>query len=123
MRSIPCPEPSILTPIWAAMACLLLGLFAPVGAHQARAQQDPQSSTFFQTPLPFNPAFAGLEQRLNARSVSRLQWVGWGGAPQTQMITIDTPVFFEFGGAGLTLVQDNIGARTQTWGACCADRG
>ena len=114
MRSIPCPELSILTPMRAAMACLLLGLFAPVGAHQARAQQDPQSSTFFQTPLPFNPAFAGLEQRLNARSVSRLQWVGWGGAPQTQMITIDTPVFFEFGGAGLTLVQDNIGARTQT---------
>ena len=78
------------------------------------AQQDPQSSTFFQTPLPFNPAYAGLEQRLNARSVSRLQWLGWGGAPQTQMITIDTPVFFEFGGAGLTLVQDNVGARSQT---------
>ena len=78
MRSIPCPEPSILTPMWAAMACLLLGLFAPVGAHQARAQQDPQSSTFFQTPLPFNPAFAGLEQRLK-RTFGEPLAVGWLG--------------------------------------------
>ena len=95
----PVRNSSILTPMWAAMACLLLGLFAPVGAHQARAQQDPQSAPFPDS-LALQPRFRGLEQRLNARSVSRLQWVGWGGAPQTQMITIDTPVFFEFRGSG-----------------------
>ena len=93
---------------------LLSMLLTVVSQDSACAQQDPQSSTFFQTPLPFNPAFAGVEQRLNARSVSRLQWLGWGGAPKTQMITVDTPVFLEFGGAGLTLIQDNIGARSQT---------
>lgn len=82
--------------------------------NEVQAQQDPQSSTYFLAPQVFNPAYSGLSNRLNVHSVSRMQWVGWGGAPATQMLTIDSPFFREHGGAGLTVVHDNISARKQT---------
>jgi len=31
---------------------------------------------------------------LNVHSVTRMQWVGWGGAPATQMLTIDNMYYF-----------------------------
>jgi len=81
---------------------------------QTHAQQDPQSSTYFLAPLAFNPAYSGLSNQLNVRSVTRLQWVGWGGAPTTQMLTVDAPFFRDYAGAGVSFVQDNVGARSQT---------
>ena len=91
-----------------------LALLALSVQTEVQAQQDPQSSTYFLAPQVFNPAYSGLSSRLNVHSVTRMQWVGWGGAPATQMLTIDAPFFREFGGAGLTVVHDVVGARTQT---------
>ena len=78
-----------------ALALLALSVHTEV-----QAQQDPQSSTYFSAPRVFNPAYSGLSSRLNVHSVTRMQWVGWGGAPATQMLTLDAPFFREFGGAG-----------------------
>ena len=95
-----------------AWACaLLLPMFVTL---EGTAQQDPQSSIFTLAPLPFNPAYAGLSGQTNVRSISRLQWVGWGGAPTTHVLTYDAPFFRNFAGLGGTLIQDNVGARTQT---------
>ena len=91
-----------------------LGLLALSVRTDVQAQQDPQSSTYFLAPQVFNPAYSGLSNRLNVHSVTRMQWVGWGGAPATQMLTMDAPFFRQFGGAGLTMVRDNVGARSQT---------
>ena len=63
-----------------ALALLALSVHTEV-----QAQQDPQSSTYFLAPQVFNPAYSGLSSRLNVHSVTRMQWVGWGGAPATQM--------------------------------------
>lgn len=91
-----------------------LALLALSVQSEVKAQQDPQSSTYFLAPQVFNPAYSGLSNRLNIHSVTRMQWVGWDGAPATQMLTIDAPFFREYGGAGVTVVHDNIGARNQT---------
>ena len=77
----------------------------------ASAQQVTQSSTYFLSPLPFNPAYSGLSNQLNVRSLTRVQWVGWGGAPASQMISVDAPFLRKFAGMGLTVTQDRVGAR------------
>ena len=92
----------------------VLALLALSVRTDVHAQQDPQSSTYFLAPQVFNPAYSGLSNRLNVHSITRMQWVGWGGAPATQMLTIDAPFFREYAGAGLTMVHDNVGARSQT---------
>ena len=89
---------------------LVLGLLP----NQGQAQQDVQTSIYTTAPLPFNPAYAGLSKQSTVRSISRLQWVGWGGAPTTQILSFDAPFFRDLAGAGMTLIQDNIGARTHT---------
>jgi len=89
---------------------LVLGLLP----NQSQAQQDIQTSIYTMAPLPFNPAYAGLNKQTEVRSISRLQWVGWGGAPTTQILSFDAPFFRNMAGAGMTLIQDNIGARTHT---------
>lgn len=76
------------------------------------AQQVTQSSTYFLSPLPFNPAYSGLSNQLNVRSLTRVQWVGWGGAPATQMVSVDAPLLRKFAGLGLTMIQDRVGARS-----------
>jgi type IX secretion system PorP/SprF family membrane protein len=80
----------------------------------AIAQQETQSSTYFLSPLPFNPAYSGLSNQLNVRSLTRVQWVGWGGAPATQMVSVDAPLLRKFAGLGLTVTQDRVGARSSS---------
>lgn len=105
----------IPTCLMAILGCLMI-------QHVAQSQQDIQSSTYFMAPLPFNPAFSGLSEATTVRSISRLQWLGWGGAPVTHVVSVDAPFFREYAGAGLTLIQDQIGARMHTsiMGSCAA---
>lgn len=95
--------------IWAGLIGLLTGL-----SFEGMAQQELQSSTYFMAPMPFNPAYTGLSEQLNVRSMSRMQWLGWSGAPKSHILTIDAPFMRKSAGAGMTLIQDNVGARTST---------
>ena len=99
-----------------SIQCVLLaGLFAIIlSPGEGMAQQDVQTTLYTTAPLPFNPAYAGLAGETNVRSISRLQWVGWGGAPTTQILSFDAPFFRDYAGVGATLIQDNIGARSHT---------
>lgn len=90
----------------------ILALAALSVAWGASAQQEAQSSTYFLSPLPFNPAYSGLSGQFNVRSVTRVQWVGWGGAPATQTVSLDAPLLRKFAGLGLTMTQDRVGARS-----------
>lgn len=102
--------------------CLIALLGCLMIQQEAQSQQDIQSSTYFMAPLPFNPAFSGLSEETTVRSISRLQWLGWGGAPVTHVVTVDAPFYREYAGAGLVLIQDQIGARMHTsiMGSCAA---
>ncbi len=90
------------------------------------AQQDPQFTHYMFNNFYFNPAFAGTEGMMKMNFVHRSQWVGYspsygdGGAPTTQLISMNTP-FGVRSGLGAYLVHDNLGAVTnyeiQTSGA------
>ncbi len=93
---------------------LLLACAAMMWCADAWSQQEAQSSTYFVAPLPVNPALAGANGQLNVRSISRLQWVGFEGAPTSQILTFDSPIRDNKGGVGFMLMQDATGARTTT---------
>jgi len=68
--------------------------------------------------LYFNPAFAGVEGVTKFTAVHRSQWLGYsptvgsGGAPTTQMITFNTPLFKMNSGVGAYIVNDKLGPQT-----------
>ncbi len=75
----------------------------------AFAQQDPQFSQNMFIKLPINPGYAGTNGAICATAAYRTQWVGFPGSPKTILFTIDAPVSALHGGAGLTIVNDQLG--------------
>ena len=73
------------------------------------SQQDPQFSQNMFIKLPINPGYAGTNGAICATAVYRTQWVGFPGAPKTLFFSIDAPVTILHGGAGLTIVNDQLG--------------
>jgi len=76
------------------------------------AQQDAQTSMYFFNPLQFNPAYAGSRGSLNITGVTRAQWLGWDGAPNSQFLSIHAPVLRKDIGLGTTIAYDKIGSRS-----------
>ena len=75
-----------------------------------KAQQDPQFSLNMFNIYSVNPAFSGSYDQFNALAIHRSQWVGFGaGAPVTQHVSVEAPVYFLHGGAGVSLLNDKIG--------------
>lgn len=94
---------------------LLLLLCAPV---VVVAQQQPQFTHYGFNGMHISPAYAGITNRPEFTSIYRYQWLGYnasfddGGAPQTLMLTANTPVRLLHGGVGLNLMRDQIGNTT-----------
>ncbi|MCB0402189.1 MAG: type IX secretion system membrane protein PorP/SprF [Flavobacteriales bacterium] len=76
------------------------------------AQQDPQYSLYMFNPLGVNPGYAGSREVLSGVLVHRSQWVGLDGAPETQVLAINSPLKNKKMGVGLQIVNDKIGPRT-----------
>ncbi len=99
---------------------LPLFLFLVLGADYVHAQQDPMYTSYMFNSLVYNPAYAGSREHLSIVALYRDQWVGWndglgdeGGAPTTQNFTLHSPIGARVA-AGLSLVHDQIGARTSS---------
>jgi len=75
----------------------------------ANAQQDFQITQNMFNKFAVNPAYAGATSNLNASVLHRSQWVGFDGAPTTQILNVEMPVYALSGGVGLNVVNDNIG--------------
>ena len=77
-----------------------------------RSQYEPQISMHYSGQLSVNPAFAGSSGNINLAAVSRQQWVGFDGAPNTTVAGVDgaIKVFDRFHGFGLVILNDEIGA-------------
>jgi type IX secretion system PorP/SprF family membrane protein len=79
-------------------------------------QQDPQFTQYMFNNFYFNPAFAGTDGSMKINFVHRAQWVGYsptfddGGAPTTQLLSVNTPFPPLKGGLGAYIVNDNLGA-------------
>ena len=73
------------------------------------AQQDAMYSQYMFNTQAINPAYAGSKDGLSAALISRNQWVGFEGAPNTTSFSVHAPLLGKRVGIGLSYVQDKIG--------------
>jgi type IX secretion system PorP/SprF family membrane protein len=81
-------------------------LFLPLGLI---AQQEEQYTQFMYYKLGFNPGFAGGQDGPAVSALVRSQWIGFEGAPQTQLITFNTPLANDRVGIGASVLRQTIG--------------
>lgn len=85
--------------------CLLMELIAN---GKLFAQQDAMYSQYMSNIQVINPAYAGSKDALSATLISRNQWVGFEGAPNTTSISAHLPIKDLFG-LGISYINDEIG--------------
>ncbi|MEI7831299.1 MAG: type IX secretion system membrane protein PorP/SprF [Prolixibacteraceae bacterium] len=88
---------------------LLLGIHSNL-----YAQQDPVFNQYMNNLLTVQPAYAGMSGYVNVTAMSRIQWVGFDGAPLTNTVTIQGPFKKYNVGLGLSLITDRFGPVRQT---------
>lgn len=86
------------------VAGLLLLMVAP-----AKAQQDPMYAQYMHNMMTVNPAYAGSNDMLSAMFLARKQWVGFPGAPETRVLTLNAPISNYNFGVGLEYINDQLG--------------
>ena len=59
--------------------------------------------------ISINPAYAGSRETFSAVGLQRSQWVGLEGGPETQTLSIHTPLRNEKIGIGLSFINDKLG--------------
>ncbi len=83
------------------------------------AQQERHYTQFFVNKMSINPAYAGEDEIGSITAIYRNQWLGFDGAPQSQLVTLNTPLFSSRVGFGLGLYHSKIGL-FETWDASMA---
>ena len=73
------------------------------------AQQDDQFTQFMHYRFGFNPGAAGSEETAVVSGLVRSQWLGLEGAPETQLLTFNMPLFNQKVGIGANLLRHSIG--------------
>lgn len=79
------------------------------------AQQDPLFTQYMFNNLYMTPAFAGVDGVTRITAMHRSQWLGYqssfddGGAPVTQIVSFNTPVFRLHSGFGAYIINDRLG--------------
>ncbi len=89
--------------MWRFVFCLL---FFPV---VVAGQQKAMFSQYMFNGLIINPAYSAVDEALNITAVSRHQWVGFKGAPNTQTFSVQTPLKESNSSFGVILMRDQIG--------------
>ncbi len=74
-----------------------------------KAQQDPMYAQYMHNMITVNPAYAGSNDMLSAMFMARKQWVGFPGAPETRVLTMNTPITNYNFGVGLEYINDQLG--------------
>jgi type IX secretion system PorP/SprF family membrane protein len=84
---------------------------------EALSQQDPQFSIYTNNILYYNPAYSGIPGMMRFDFIHRSQWLGYttsygsGGAPTTQVLTVNAPLLKLRSGVGFHAVNDKLGNR------------
>jgi type IX secretion system PorP/SprF family membrane protein len=73
------------------------------------AQQDPLYSQYLNNPVLLNPAYTGINDKLNVVAGYRTQWAGFDGSPTTLNFSAHTSLYDNKVGVGIMVVQDKIG--------------
>ncbi len=93
-------------PIILPVALLILLVGSP---KQVKSQQDPVYTQYLTNLLSIQPAYAGITGVLTVSALSRAQWVGWEGAPNSNTFTVHLPMKNFNVGLGLSIVNDKWG--------------
>lgn len=78
------------------------------------AQQLPYYTQFKNNAYMLNPAVTGTKREMDARINYRMQWVGYYDAPRTSAVSIHSRFFKGTMGAGVYMMQDEVGPARQT---------
>lgn len=97
------------------MMKFLVSIFLLLIGVSAVAQQDAQFTQYTYNTIAINPAYAGNRGMLSAIALHRSQWVGLDGAPETQSLSIHSPIGFGKFGVGVSIVNDKIGPANETY--------
>lgn len=81
---------------------------------EAMAQQEATYAQYMFNGLAINPAYAGQHKALSVSVLSRFQNVGLPGAPNTQTLSIHSPLTNQRLAVGALFVHDKIGVISQT---------
>jgi type IX secretion system PorP/SprF family membrane protein len=79
------------------------------------AQQDAQYTQYMYNTVSVNPGYAGSRGHMSIAALYRAQWVGLDGAPKTQTLNIHSPLGYKGVGAGISVVNDQIGPTSETY--------
>jgi len=86
-----------------------------LGFEYSNAQQLPQFTQYMYNTIAVNPAYAGSRGALSIVGLNRNQWAGFDGGPQTQTLSIHSPLRNEKIGLGLSLINDKTGYENLTY--------
>ncbi len=90
-------------------------LLITVSGMSAHAQQDTQFTQYMFNSLYITPAYAGVEGVTQLTAIHRSQWAGYQssfndrGAPTTQLVSFNAPVYKLRSGFGTYIVNDQLG--------------
>lgn len=73
------------------------------------SQQDPVYTQYMNNLLTIQPAYAGISGSVNVTGISRAQWVGFDGAPNTNSLTISGALKRFNVGLGMSIINDKWG--------------
>jgi len=86
-----------------------------LGFQNSNAQQLPQFTQYMYNTIAINPAYAGSREVLSIVALGRNQWTGFNGGPETQTLSINSPLRNEKIGLGLSLINDKAGYENFTY--------
>jgi type IX secretion system PorP/SprF family membrane protein len=92
----------------------LITILALLFSFRIFGQLLPQSEQYILNPLTINPAFAGCHDALSVTFSYRNQWVGFEGAPKSQILSIHAPLNSDRIGLGLLIEKNSIGIYNET---------
>ena len=78
------------------------------------AQLQPLLDQYHLNGLAINPAYAGSQEALSVGLYSRVQWVGFEGAPKTFTFSMHSPMRNKKVNLGLIVLADRLGSKTET---------
>jgi type IX secretion system PorP/SprF family membrane protein len=81
---------------------LLLGL-------SLSAQQEPHYTNFMYNQQLYNPAYVGSRNTPSFAALHRSQWIGFEGAPYSEVLSFQTPIMRQRAGVGGTISRYAIG--------------
>ncbi|MFY0653954.1 MAG: type IX secretion system membrane protein PorP/SprF [Cyclobacteriaceae bacterium] len=90
---------------------IVLGLMM---ANTVMGQQQVMFTQYMFNGLALNPAYAGHDGALSITALTRHQWLGIDGAPNTQTLSVHTPIRKNKIAVGALIYRDKIGLTTET---------